>query len=185
MRIRTYFFALCFFLMFFLQAPSFAQLIELNQEQDIVISGPGFFPFSSEANEEFKELVEMDSHVAIIINNFDGKKLKVAPAADGREIGRKINVRGDGAFVIDYKKRSANSFGLSFVPKPRPTTITLTVEPFAKGSCPNPIADCDGPDGTDCGENLGKCCEADANGNKKKICGRVAASRCDCVVMSR
>lgn len=182
-KIKLFSFTIVFSLVI-LCLPSFSQLIELNQDQTITINNSGFFPFSEAANSEFKELVDINQHVAIIINTFDGKKLAVAPAADFREIGKKIHVMGDGAFVIDYKKTKGNSFGLSFVPK-GPTTISINVQPFAKGTCPNPIANCAGDDGTSCGENLGKCCEADGSGNVAKICGRVGASKCDCVTMSR
>ena len=75
------------------QCPAFGQLIELDIEQNITVSAPGFYPFSDSANETIKQLLVENKSVAIVITNFDGTKLKVAPAVDGRETGRKKIVR--------------------------------------------------------------------------------------------
>lgn len=156
-------------------APANAQLIELDTKQDIVVSFPGFYPFSEEANQSFKELLGQNGSVAIIITNFTGKSLKVAPAADFREIGRKKSVKGDGVTIINFKKKKAKKFGLSFVPQGMSVSLNLEVQPFAGRPCKSPV-NCQ----NDCGENLGKCCEADANGNQTKICVQVGTSSCGC-----
>ena len=155
--------------------PSFAQFVDLDTPQDIVVSFPGFYPFSQEANTSFKELLKDNGSVAIIIKNFNGKGLKVAPAADSREIGRKKKVKGDTVLVIDYKKKKAKIFGLSFVPQGMAVSLNLEVQPFSGRPCPNP-ANCQ----DDCGVNLGKCCAKDANGNQNMICVQVGTSSCGC-----
>ena len=159
----------------FFYAPAFAQLIELNSKQDIVVSFPGFYPFSDEANNLFKELIQQNESVAIIITNLNGKGLKVAPAADNREIGRKKRFKRDGTAVINYKKKRAKKYGLSFVPEGMSVSINLEVQPFSGRPCPSPVNCQD-----DCGTNLGKCCEADSNNNQKKICVQVGTSSCGC-----
>jgi hypothetical protein len=167
---------LCIGLLMFLSfSPARAQLIELDTPQDITVFGPGFYPFSDEANESFKELLQETGSVAVIIKNFTGKGLKVAPAADSREIGRKKKVAGDNIVIINYKKKKAKKFGLSFVPSGGSVALNLEVQPFAGRPCPNPVNCQD-----DCGENLGKCCEKNANGNQAKICVQVGTSSCGC-----
>lgn len=154
-------------------SPAYAQLIELNTEQNFTVSFPGFFPFSSEANESFKELLSQNKSVAVIISDFSGGKLKVAPAADNREIGKKKVVKGNTTVALAFTKKG-KLYGLSFVPKGS-VNFTLEVQPFAGRPCPNPVNCQD-----DCGENLGKCCEKDANGNQSKICVQVGLSSCGC-----
>lgn len=60
--------------LFMLATPCYSQLIELNAQQSFGINLPGFFPFSDEANETIKELLEENK------------------AADNREIGRKKKI---------------------------------------------------------------------------------------------
>ncbi len=153
--------------------PAMAQLVELDTPQDISIFGTGFYPFSDAANASFKELVNKNGLVAVVIKNFDGKPLKIAPAADFHEIGRKKTITADGILIIDYKKKKGKKFGLSF--RGKPTTLNIEVQPFAGRPCKTPV-NCQ----NDCGENLGKCCEADANGNQSKICVSVGTSSCGC-----
>lgn len=152
-----------------------AQLIELDSPQDVVVFGPGFYPFSDEANTSFKELLNENGSVAIIIKNFSGKGLKVAPAADFHEIGRRKKVKEDGIVVINFKKKKAKKFGLSFVPQGMSVSANLEVQPFAGRPCPSPVNCQD-----DCGVNLGKCCEKNASGNQSKICVQVGTSSCGC-----
>lgn len=176
MKIK-YFFLTCFIqlLLVFCLYPAFGQIIEINTQQNITVSQTGFFPFSSEANETFKELVKENGSVAVIITNFDGTLFKIAPAADFREIGRLKKIKGDGTTIIEYKKQKGNSFGLSFRRGKKPTSVTIELQPFAGRPCPNPVNCQD-----DCGENLGKCCEKDSNGNQAKICIQVGTSSCGC-----
>ena len=141
-------------------APSFAQSFNFDQPQDIIVSSPGFYAFSDEANASFKELLKQNGSVAIIIKNFNGKGLKVAPAADNHEIGR---------------KKKAKRFGLSFVPQGMSVSLNLEIQPFAGRPCPSPVSCQD-----DCGGNLGKCCEKDSGGSQSKICVAAGTSSCGC-----
>ncbi len=153
---------------------SYAQSIELNSPQDLTVSFSGFFPFSDEANQSFKDLIDQNGSVAIIIKNFMGKGLNIAPAADFREIGKKKKIKGDTIIIIDYKKKKAKKFGLSFVPKGA-VSANFEVQPFAERPCPNPVNCQD-----DCGENLGKCCEKDSGGSQSRMCIQIGTSSCGC-----
>ena len=130
---------------------------------------------SQSANQSFKDLLKENGSVAIIIKNFMGKALKVAPAADFREIGRKKKITGDTVVIIDYKKKKAKKFGLSFVPSGGSVSANIEVQPFAGRPCQTAVNCQDA-----CGENLGKCCEKDASGNQSKICVQVGTSSCGC-----
>lgn len=171
MKINVFFIVIFSFLFFC--SPAFAQLVELDTEQNFTVSFPGFYPFSDSANESFKELLKQNKSVAVIISNFSGKKLSVAPAADNMEIGKKKKVKGDTTIALSFAKKG-KKYGLSFVPKGS-VSFALQVEPFAGRPCPNPVYCQD-----DCGENIGKCCEKDANGNQKKICIQIGLSNCGC-----
>ena len=156
-------------------APSFAQLFELDSPQDIIVSFPGFYPLAQDANTSFKDLLKQSGSVAIIIKNFNGKGLKVAAAADNHEISRKKSVKGDTVIILDYKKKKAKTFGLSFVPQGMSVSFNLEIQPFAGRPCPSPVSCQD-----DCGGNLGKCCEKDSGGSQSKICVQVGTSSCGC-----
>ena len=171
MKIRLY--VLSILALLVLAVPAFAQQVELDTPQTIAIFGTGFYPFSDAANQSFKKLVNENGLVAIVIKNFNGKPLKIAPAADYKEIGRKKNISADGIVILDYKKKKGKRFGLSF--KGKPTSLNIEVQPFAGRPCKSPVNCQD-----DCGVNLGKCCEADASGNQKKICVSVGTSSCGC-----
>lgn len=163
--------------LFMLATPCYSQLIELNTQQSFGINSPGFFPFSDEANETIKELLVENSSVAVIITTFSGKGLKIAPAADNRETGRKKKVNPKlekNVLVLEYKKKKANKFGLSFVPHGG-ASFSIEVQPFARRPCSEPVNCQD-----NCGENLGKCCEQDSNGNQAGICIQVGHSSCSC-----
>ncbi len=172
---KTNFILLSLIVLFSFCIPSYAQLFDLNKPQDVTVSFPGFYPFSDEANSSFKELLKQNGSVTIIIKNFTGKGLKVAPAADNHEIGRKKSVNGDTILVIDYKKKKAKKFGLSFVPQGMSVSLNLEIQPFAGRPCPSPVS-CQ----NDCGVNLGKCCEKDSGGSQSKICVSVGTSSCGC-----
>lgn len=154
--------------------PSFAAPFEINAPQDVIISQTGFYVFSDSANQTLKELLKESGSVAIIIKNFNGKGIKVAPAADNHEIGRKKSVNGDSVIVINYNKKKAKRFGLSLIPKGS-VSFNLEIQPFAGRPCPSPVSCQD-----DCGGNLGKCCEKDSGGNQSKICVQVGLSNCGC-----
>lgn len=158
-----------------------AQLIELDTKQDLTISNSGFFPFSQAANDQFKQLIKQNPLVSVVISNFNGTKLKIAPAKDFREIGHKQQIKENGVVVLDFRKaKSGKTIGLSFVPAKKPTSLTVQVQPFAGRPCPNPITNC----ADACGENLGLCCEKDGSGNQTKICVRGLGSSCGCGTMS-
>ena len=171
---KTNFIFLSLIVLFSFCIPSFAVPIEINAAQDLIVFSPGFYAFSDEANSSFKELLKQNGSVTIIIKNFSGKPLKVAPAADNHEIGRKKTVNGDTVIVINYSKKKAKRFGLSFVPHGS-TSLNLEVQPFAGRPCPSPVSCQD-----DCGVNLGKCCEKDSGGSQSKICVQVGTSSCGC-----
>ncbi len=157
--------------------PVFAQAqIELNTEQDLYVPASGFYPFSEAAKAELQTLLAEDTRVAVIIEEFSGKTLKIAPAADFKEFGSKKSIKGDRVFILDFKRaRDKGDLGLSFDPGSVPASFHLRVEPFAGRSCKNPVNCKD-----DCGENMGKCCEADKDGNQAKICVSVGTSSCGC-----
>ncbi len=161
-------------LVILLSLPAFS--VEIGQSQSLDVSYRGFYPFSQAGSDELKELIPSDPHVSVIISDFSGNPFFLAPAADNREIGHKQKIKGNGAYILNFKKGAKrNQLGLSFVPKGTSTMITIAVDPFAKGTCPNPVNCQD-----DCGVNLGKCCEKSANGNVAKICKAVGTSSCGC-----
>lgn len=153
-----------------------AYSVEISQDQSLDIPNSGFYPFSQSGSDELKEFIPSEPRVGVIITNFSGKPFHIAPAADNREIGPKKLIKGNGAYILNYKKGAKkNLLGLSLVPKGHSTMISINVEPFAKGTCPSPVNCQD-----DCGVNLGKCCEKSASGNVAKICRSVGTSSCGC-----
>lgn len=153
---------------------AFAVDFELNTKQNLIFPTRGFYPFSEAANKELKSLLNQNKSVAVIISSFDGQKLKVAPAADNHEIGKKKTITGETTTVLAFTK-GGKRYGLSIVPSGGPTTVEIELQPFAGRPCQNPVNCQD-----DCGENLGKCCEKDSNGNQTKICVQVGTSSCGC-----
>lgn len=158
--------------------PETPQPIELDVKQNFIISEPVFVPLSTYANEEFKQLVLVNSHVALDITKFVGSTLQILAAEDGNVIAApKVKTIRDQVAVIDVGKAIplVGTFGLKFLPGPGPCAFSLEVQPYAGRPCKDPVNCKD-----DCGGNLGKCCEADANGNQKKICQQVGTSSCTC-----
>lgn len=153
--------------------PAFAVDLELNTKQDLIIPASGFYRFSDSANDEIKSLLKENKSVAIIITTFNGGKLRVAPAADNHETGKKKTISGPTSLALGFKS-GGKRYGLSFVPKGS-TTIGIEIQPFAGRPCQAPVSCQDS-----CGDNLGKCCEKDANGNQSKICVSVGTSSCGC-----
>jgi hypothetical protein len=147
--------------------------LDLEKPQAVSVSGRGFYPFSSEANAALHTLLETSPAIGVVVTAFDGKKLKLAPAADGREIGKRKTVRGETAVALSFRK-TGTVYGLSFVPR-GPVTMIVDVQPFAGRPCPSLVRCQD-----DCGGNLGKCCEKDASGIQTKICVQVGTSSCGC-----
>ena len=160
-------------LLFNLFQPVLAVDLELNTKQNLIFSARGFYAFSESANQELKNLLRQNKSVAIIISSFEGKKLRVAPAADNHETGKKKIIRGETIAVIAFKK-GGKRYGLSASPS-GPVTVEIEVQTFAGRPCQSPVNCQD-----DCGENLGKCCEKDSNGNQAKICVQVGLSSCGC-----
>lgn len=158
----------------------FAQSIELNQTQTINIDHTGFYPFSSSANTSVMDSLGDSTNFNVNISGFEGSPFRMAPAADNREIGMLQRVKGNGDYALNFKKAKDRSLaGLSFRKGKNPTSITISVTPIAagKGNCPSPVS-CD----VDCTSKFDKCCEADGNGNVKKVCNPTGVGNaCGCV----
>lgn len=155
--------------------------IELNSPQQMFLEESGFYPFSEMANAELKGLIQDNTKVLITITGFTGSAFQIAPAADFREIGSKKKVKGaDSVLTLDFKRAKKDAtlseLGLSFVPGSEPALFIMEVTPYAGGSCPNPVKNCD----DDCGENLGRCCQKDAKGNIAKVCKKLSSTNCPC-----
>ena len=150
-----------------------AQPLVLDSPQQLTVSGPGFYPFDVKTNAAFKEMLNEDRSVGVWISGFGGTKLKIAPAADGRELGKKKRVKGDTTLALAFKK-GRQLYGLSLVPTGT-VNLTLMIQPFAGRPCPSPVSCQD-----DCGGNLGKCCKKDSSGNEAKICVQVGGFSCGC-----
>ena len=168
------------FVLSFFYSVSFAQLIELETDQMITIDHTGFYPFSSEANTELMDSLNDGTKFNVEFFNFgeDDKPFRTAPAADNREIGRLQKVKGDGIFVLDFKKaKKRNLAGLSFRRGKGPSTVSINVSQVGKGNCSKPVS-CD----TDCIEKSGKCCEANSDGNAVKWCNPTGVGNaCGCI----
>lgn len=153
-----------------------AYSVEISQSQSLDIPSSGFYPFSQSASDELKSFLPSNPRVSVLITDFSGDPFFIAPAADNREIGPKQKIKSNGVYILNYKKgRKRTLLGLSLVPKGQSSMVTISIDPFAKGTCPKPVNCQD-----DCGVNLGKCCEASANGNVAKICKQVGTSSCGC-----
>ena len=98
---------------------AFAQTIEIGSKQTLTVSSPGFFPFSSITNDQFKQDFPGNPNLDVFFTNFLGSPCNIAPAADFGEIGPPITVTGNGQFIIDFSMAGPNAgaFGLSLVPE--------------------------------------------------------------------
>lgn len=150
-----------------------AQPLVFDQTQQITVNGPGFYPFDTKTNAAFKADLAESRSVGVWITNFSGTKLRIAPAADDREIGKRKKVKGNTTLALAFKK-AHDLYGLSFVPSGT-VSFTIMIQPFAGRPCASPVNCKD-----DCGGNLGKCCKKDASGNEEKICVQVGTSSCGC-----
>ena len=172
--------AILFFFLTIIILPSISQVpIEFNDAQEVTVAGRGFYPFSSEANSEFKELVQEDTNFSVTITDFQGPPVRIAPAKDFREIGKKKKISEDGVYPLNFKKarKKTNTAGLSFVGGMSPTTFVLEVGSVSKGNCTMPVS-CD----TDCVEKSGMCCEANAGGNATMWCNPTGVGNaCGCI----
>ena len=120
--------AVLFFFLIIIVLPSISQApIEFNDAQEVTVAGRGFYPFSSEANSEFKDLVQEDTNFSVTITDFQGPPVRIAPAKDFREIGKKKKISEDGVYPLNFKKarKKTNTAGLSFVGGMSPTTFVL------------------------------------------------------------
>ncbi len=106
-----------------------AQTFEINSTfpQQVTISGPGFFPFSTISNDNFKKNFSQNMNLEATFTTFLGGPCTLAPAADFAEIGPTVSVSANGTFIVDFSMASSNAslFGLSFVPKGSPCTFNL------------------------------------------------------------
>ena len=163
--------------------PSFSQTaIQCNASQQVTVSGRGFYPFEGLCNTEFKEFVQEDPSFSVTITDFQGSPVRIAPAKDFMEIGKKKRIKGDGVYPLNFKKakKHTNTAGLSFSGghAGSPTTFFLEIGPTSKGNCTSPVS-CD----TDCSSKFGKCCEADPTSmNAIKWCNPTGVGNaCGCI----
>ena len=115
---------------------SFAQTLELNNNQTFTIAGPTFIPFTPTANDQLKNLFPTNSNVSLTFTNFLGSPCQVAPARDFSEIGDKTNVTGNTTLSLDFSMagQNANLFGLSFVPNGGTCIFDLLITPPSAAS---------------------------------------------------
>jgi len=112
--------------------PVFAQEIDFGTPQEFMISSRGFYPFSPEANQIFKEVVQQNAKVGLTFSNFKGL-MTVAPAADGKEIGPRKLIWRNNSVVLNYQRAGGNinTFGISIIPLFTNPSFILEVQPFA------------------------------------------------------
>ena len=111
---------------------SYAQTIEINSNQSLTITNPGFFPFSTIGNNELKNDFNQGNDIIMVqVSNFLGGPCAIAPAADFSEIGPQTIVSGNGPIDFDFSGASENSgtFGLSLVPKTGSCIFDLFITP--------------------------------------------------------
>ncbi len=122
-----------FALIFLTSTQTKAQTFEFNSNQTLTVSSPGFFPFSTTSNNQFKQDFPGNPNVDVIFNNFLGSPCEIAPAADFGEIGAPILISGNGQFVLDFSMAGPNAgtFGLSLVPQNGVCIFDLLVMPHA------------------------------------------------------
>lgn len=98
---------------------AFAQTVEIGSKQSLTVSSPGFFPFSSTSNDQFKQGFNDNSNLDVFFTNFLGSPCQIAPAADFGEIGSPILVTGNGQFILDFSMAgpTSSAFGVSLVPQ--------------------------------------------------------------------
>lgn len=110
-----------------------AQTLEFEISQPLTISSPGFFPFSTVANNTFKEILPTNDTLTLQFSNFLGSPCAVAPAADFAEIGPQIIINGNGELTINFSNPPINpgQFGLSLVPQGGTCIFDLFIPPPA------------------------------------------------------
>ena len=109
-----------------------AETIDLNSTQQITVSNPGFFPFTSASNNIFENEFSQNTNLQATFTNFLGGPCILAPAADFGEIGPPVTINGNGIFILNFNManpETTNQFGLSFVPQGSPCTFNLFVAP--------------------------------------------------------
>lgn len=119
--------------------PLKSQTIDFDSKQNFTISAPGFFPFSTTANSQFKDVRPMNPNLTVQFSNFLGNLCAVAPAADFSEIGPQIVVRANGDITLDFSNAqpTANQFGLSLVPQGGSCIFDLFI-PKPQATLPSP-----------------------------------------------
>ena len=97
---------------------AYAQTIEFNTKQNLTISNPGFLPFSSISNTQFKDTFSTVNMIDVEFLNFLGNPCNVAPAADFGNVAPAIRVSGNGSITLDFSsKPNGGTYGLSIVPE--------------------------------------------------------------------
>lgn len=104
-----------------------AQTIVLDESQDLAISSPGFFPFSSISNDQFIEIFPTNPIIDCQFTNFTAGPLTIAAAMDFAEIGPRVNVSGNKTVSLDFSGASSTmgEFGISLVPISGPSVFII------------------------------------------------------------
>lgn len=115
----------------FSQIKTYAQNLDFNTDQTLTVSGPGFFQFSTTANDDFHMLFPTNPNLDVIISNYLGGPCLIAPAADFNEVGPQTTLSGNNQLMLDFTMAGENVdlFGLSFVPTSAPCTFNLFITP--------------------------------------------------------
>ena len=110
---------------------SYGQTLETNTKQNLIITSPGFYLFSSISNDDFKKNVKNDPNIDLTFSNFLGSPCGVSPGADFGNIGPEIVVRGNGTVTLDFSMAgpTAGSFGLTFSPQGGACIFDLFITP--------------------------------------------------------
>lgn len=122
---------LVLFILVFIQLSTSAQTLELNQTQNLVISNPGFYPFSSLANNDLKDVFPTNPTLTLQFSNFLGSPCQIAPASDFQEIGTLNAISGNDTLTLNFSGAppNVNEFGLSIVPQGGTCIFDLFITP--------------------------------------------------------
>ncbi len=97
---------------------AYAQTIEFNTKQNLTISNPGFLPFSSISNTQFKDTFSTVNMIDVEFLNFLGNPCNVSPAADFGDVAPAVRVSGNGTITLDFSsKPNGGTYGLLITPQ--------------------------------------------------------------------
>ena len=175
-----------------LSAPVFAQVspIDFDTQQDVVITMKGFYQFSAEANQIFKDSLTQSTQIGFINTNLMNKTpfilpsfppamFFIAPAADGKEIGPRQFIWKNTAVILNYQlaPKNAQVYGISVVPFISTPSFTIELQPFANPGIKTVVCS------DSCADNINKWCvlKTDANGNiTYGKCNQTYGAACAC-----